>query len=131
MLAGRDASLARERKVKDDEADAVREALEVMVYQFAYDTVKDGQPALMTGGLSALEDAFDVLGWDDPYIIPDPVWCDAPVEPRCPLKIHQGTPTLSGYKHYCLEHGDIGRAEWEAWHAAGSPVASPLSQEPG
>ncbi len=46
----------------------LREALEGMVYQFAYRTVKGRSPALCTGGLSALEYAFEALGWrDDPH----------------------------------------------------------------
>lgn len=89
----------------------LREALEGMVYQFGYDTVKDGQPALCDGGLSALEDAFDALGWDSPYVIPDPVWCDAPVVPRCPRRTSCGTPTPDGYKHFCSEH-------YHLWQAA-------------
>ena len=83
---------------------AIREALEGMMYQFAYASVKDGQPALSTGGLSALEDAFEALGWSDPYIIPHPVWCDAPVTPRCAEPTTWGTPTPDGYKRFCAKH---------------------------
>ncbi len=79
-------------------------ALEDMVYQFGYDTVVDGYPALTTGGLSALEEAFEVLGWTDPYVVPNPIWCDAPVVPRCPNRTTSGTPTPNGYKRYCREH---------------------------
>jgi hypothetical protein len=82
----------------------LRAALEDMVYQFGYDAVKRGRPAIATGGLSALEGAFDALGWDDPYVIPDPVWCDAPVTPRCPRRTTSGTPTPNGYKRFCHEH---------------------------
>ena len=82
-----------------------RDALEAMAYQFAYSAVKDGQPALRTGGVSALEEAFEALGWDDPYLIPNPIWCDAPVEPRCPLRTTSGTPTSrGGYKRFCHKH---------------------------
>lgn len=42
--------------------------LEDLVRQFAYPTTVDGSPALTTGGLSALEGAFTVLGWDDPHV---------------------------------------------------------------
>lgn len=83
---------------------AVLDALLDMLNQFAYRTVLDGQPAQCTGGLSALEGAFDVLGWDDPHIIEDPVWCDADVMPRCPQQISAGVPTDDGYKHFCSEH---------------------------
>src|SRR3990172_2555743 len=49
-------------------AQELRESLEDMCNQFAY-TVRG--PALTTGGLSALELAFSVLGWEDPHPIPD------------------------------------------------------------
>lgn len=48
-----------------------REALDSMVRQFAYRGVNHGVPVLYTGGLSALEEAFGVLGWPDPYPVPD------------------------------------------------------------
>jgi len=47
----------------------IREALESMVEQFAYHGVKNQKPVIHTGGLSALEEAFEVLGWDDPHFI--------------------------------------------------------------
>ena len=84
-----------------------------MLYQFAYDGVKDGRPVLHTGGLSALEYAFEVLGWDDPYVIPNPIWCDAPIEPRCPNRTTSGTPTPEGYKRFCSEHFDYWKKEAE------------------
>jgi len=43
----------------------LRDALEDMCHQFGYEV---GQTGITTGGLSALEHAFDVLGWDDPHI---------------------------------------------------------------
>ncbi len=51
-----------------------KEALEDMVWQFAY---RRGGMYLSTGGLSALEGAFEALGWDDPYEVKDPsMECD-------------------------------------------------------
>ena len=47
----------------------LRDALESMVYQFAYRGTRDGKPIIFTGGLSALSDAFKTLGWDDPYYL--------------------------------------------------------------
>jgi hypothetical protein len=44
----------------------VREALREVTTQFAYRTTRDGYEYLHTGGLSALEEAFAVLGWVDP-----------------------------------------------------------------
>lgn len=48
-----------------------REALEDMVRQFAYTGIKHGGPVYHTGGLSALERAFDILGWEDPRPCPE------------------------------------------------------------
>lgn len=100
MLIRRTGSTAASNEV-------LRAALEEMCYQFAYDGAKNGWPILHTGGLSALEEAFEALGWDDPYKIPDPVWCDAPVTPRCPNRTTSGTPTKDGYKRFCSDHFDL------------------------
>lgn len=48
-----------------------KEALEGMVWQFGYRGVKNKKPVIHTAGLSALEHAFEVLGWDDPHYLPD------------------------------------------------------------
>lgn len=79
--------------------DTMREALVGMVEQFGYwsDTVG----GYWTGGLSALEFAFDALGWDDPHPYPS-VRCD---EPGCMGQRSMGTPTMAGYRHTCSEHG--------------------------
>jgi hypothetical protein len=109
-------------------AETLREALEDMVYQFGYDGVKDGQPTIWTGGLSALEGAFEALGWDDPYVIPDPVWCDAPVEPRCPNRVSCGTPTPDGYKQFCREHFSFWREAETGNQGGPSPLGSVPSE---
>lgn len=44
----------------------LRDALLDMTYQFAYEGTKGGKDVYHTGGLSALEHAFDILGWADP-----------------------------------------------------------------
>ena len=49
----------------------IKEALEEMVWQFAFRGVKDNTSILWTGGLSALETAFEALGWDDPKFFED------------------------------------------------------------
>lgn len=76
----------------------VRELLEDMVAQFGYwsDTIG----GVGTGGLSTLEEAFAVLGWDDPHPMPR-LRCD---EPGCLRQIHAGTPTPTGYRQTCHEH---------------------------
>lgn len=48
-----------------------KEALRDMVFQFGYRGVKNGLPMIWTGGLSALEGAFEVLGWQDPHYLPE------------------------------------------------------------
>ena len=79
------------------------EALEGMVRQFAY--YSNG--AYRTGGLSALEDAFDVLGWDDPHEDLSNA-CD---EPGCRDEATCGWPTRpggtgpnGGYRRTCGKH---------------------------
>jgi hypothetical protein len=53
--------------------DELREALEDMAWQFGYNANGTGRRAasLFTGGLSALEHAFSVLGWPDPKPCPE------------------------------------------------------------
>jgi hypothetical protein len=49
----------------------LREALEDMAFQFSYRSTHNNRPNLITGGLSALESAFNALGWDDPHPLPE------------------------------------------------------------
>lgn len=83
-------------------SDPIREALEGMVWQFAARFAKDGRRYLGTSGLSALEDAFEALGW------PDPRPCDGTdlgcSEPGCAEWSTAGRPTVDGYKWFCGEH---------------------------
>ena len=58
-------------KEREAEIERLRDALEGMCYQFGHDYERDGRRYLGTMGLSNLEDAFEVLGWDDPHPIPD------------------------------------------------------------
>ena len=51
--------------------DELREALADMVSQFAYRGTYEGRENLHTGGLSALESAFDALGLSDPITVLD------------------------------------------------------------
>ncbi len=53
-----------------------KEALEDMVWQFAYRSLRGRTRYLTTGGLSALEGAFVALEWDDPYHPPESPGCD-------------------------------------------------------
>jgi hypothetical protein len=78
----------------------LRVALKSMVRQFAY--VSDG-PKYRTGGLMALEDAFEVLGWSDPKDAPE-IKCQAE---GCIKEATCGTPTKDGYKRLCGKHYKI------------------------
>jgi len=89
----------------------LREALENMVWQFGYKDVHDGKPVIHTAGLSALEDAFEVLGWDDPKYLPEEGYtCEIQgcVEPIV-CGTHWGDRL---YLHLCSKHhGDSCRGK--------------------
>lgn len=74
----------------------LRESLEDMVRQFAH--WSDG--GHRTGGLSALEGAFEALGWDDPHI-DETCQCN---EPGCKKQICCGWPDGDNYRNTCSEH---------------------------
>ena len=74
------------------------EVIADMVGQFAY--WNDSAGGYTTGGLSALECAFDALGWDDPHVEAS-VQCD---EPGCTKQVHCGFPTPAGYRNTCRDH---------------------------
>lgn len=63
-------AIMRYADTKDDPDEDLRGALEDMVWQFGYKFNGKGRTAasISTGGLSALEWAFDVLDWDDPTL---------------------------------------------------------------
>ena len=119
----------------DFSPEEVREALEGMVRQFAYWST--GKGGYMTGGLSALEYAFDVLGWDDPHPAPE-ARCD---EPGCMSRVEMGTPTPTGYRSTCSTHGhplfvayqEERRAKFEEQRTGGESSGSPenLAPPPG
>mgnify|MGYP001569572096 CR=1 FL=1 len=75
----------------------LREALQSMIEQFAF--VSDGK--IHTGGLSALECAFDAMGWDDPHPAPKYLVCD---EPGCGNQATCGWPLKTGYRRTCGNH---------------------------
>lgn len=53
------------------DAERLKDALEDMVGQYAHHTVVNGRRAYTTGGMSALEHAFEALGWDEPHYTDD------------------------------------------------------------
>jgi hypothetical protein len=89
-------ALAAERARRE----RVEAELESMVWQFGYRRGGPKGPFLCTGGLSALESAFDALGWSDPRPSPEGR-CDAK---GCRHWASCGTPTSDGYKRLCGEH---------------------------
>lgn len=95
-------SLAIENFELRNELEHLKEVLEDMAAQFAYRTVIKKKRYLATGGLSALEDCFDALGWKDPHSA-DKILsgCDYP---GCNEFATCGTPTSNGYKHCCGDH---------------------------
>ena len=81
----------------------LQKALKCLCIQFAGWNDRIG--GLTTDGLSVLEDAFDLLGWDDPHPMPE-LCCD---EPRCMKRADYGTPLydhdiLYGYRNTCYKH---------------------------
>lgn len=76
----------------------LRDALVDMCIQFG--CWRDSYGGLVTGGSSALEHAFDALGWEEPQIIKK-MQCD---EPGCKKQSMCGTMTVNGYRHTCTEH---------------------------
>lgn len=79
---------------------ALRDALVRMVEQFAYRRKR----TLHTGGLSALEEAFEALGWPDPK-----AWTKGFCEvPGCDHEAVVGEPTPDGgYVWHCGRHAPL------------------------
>ena len=83
----------------EDNIKRLKDALEDMVNQFAYSF--DNPPRIGTGGLSALEHAFDVLGYPDPKEVPER---KCQYNEKCNNTATCGTPTKKGYKRICGKH---------------------------
>lgn len=96
-LADRAEAAERERDEARERMKTAKEVVEGLLHQFAYDATG---PALWTGGLSALEDGFTFMEWDDPYPIPG-LACD---EPGCIKRRTCGWPSPAGYRHTCGDH---------------------------
>lgn len=89
--------------MSNNPTEELREALEDMVWQFAYrfDGAAKRPPSLGTGGLSALEHAFGVLDWPDPKKCPDSS-CDIQ---GCQKWPGSGNPLPNGdYWSLCTDH---------------------------
>ena len=84
---------------------------EDVAYQFGYYFPIKDILYISTGGLSTLERAFRILGWNDPHPVPE---CECEV-PGCHEHATCGTPTKDGYKRVCGKHfAELTREEAEA-----------------
>ena len=78
----------------------VKEFASDVAYQFGYYGQKGGRLCITAGGLSTLEQAFDILGWDDPHPVPE---CECEID-GCHEHATCGAPTADGYKRMCGKH---------------------------
>ena len=93
------------------EPEEIKGFAEDVAYQFGYYFPIKDILYISTGGLSTLERAFDILGWNDPHHVPE---CECEV-PGCHEHATCGTPTKDGYKRVCGKHfAELCRDEAEA-----------------
>ena len=78
----------------------MREFAEDVVYQFGYYGQYNGRLHILHGGLSTLEWAFDILGWDNPHPVPE-FECEVD---GCHEHATCGKSTADGYKRVCGKH---------------------------
>ena len=82
------------------EADDMREFAKDVAYQFGYYCNNGVQLCLSHGGLSTLEWAFDILGWENLHPVPE---CECEID-GCHEHATCGVPTKDGYKWMCGNH---------------------------
>ena len=82
------------------EVAGMRDFAEDVVYQFGYYCHNGGRLHITHGGLSTLEWAFDILGWENPHPVPE-FECELD---GCHEHATCGTPTDDGYKFVCHKH---------------------------
>ena len=93
------------------EPEEIKEFAEDVAYQFGYYFPIKDMLYISTGGLSTLERAFDILGWNDPHPVSE---CECEF-PGCHEHATCGTPTKDGYKRVCGKHfAELTREEAEA-----------------
>ena len=93
------------------EPEEIKGFAEDVAYQFGYYFPIKDMLYISTGGLSTLERAFDILGWNDPHPVPE---CECEF-PGCHEHATCGTPTKDGYKRVCGKHfAELTREEAEA-----------------
>ena len=82
------------------EPEEIKGFAEDVAYQFGYYFPIKDILYISTGGLSTLERAFRILGWNDPHPVPE---CECEV-PGCHEYANCGTQTKDGYKRVCGKH---------------------------
>ena len=93
------------------EPEEIKGFAEDVAYQFGYYFPIKDILYISTGGLSTLEWAFRILGWNDPHPVPE---CECEV-PGCHEHATCGTPTKDGYKRVCGKHfAELTREDAEA-----------------
>ena len=78
----------------------MRAFAEDVAFQFGYYCQNGGRLHITHGGLSTLEHAFDILGWENPHPVPE---CECEIE-GCHEHATCGTKTKDGYKWLCGNH---------------------------
>ena len=78
----------------------MREFAEDVACQFGYYCQNNGRLHITHGGLSTLEWAFDILGWENPHPVPE-FECEVT---GCHEHATCGTQTADGYKRMCGTH---------------------------
>lgn len=90
------------------EPEEIKGFAEDVAYQFGYYFPIKDILYLSTGGLSTLEWAFRILGWNDPHPVLE---CECEF-PGCHEHANCGTPTKDGYKRLCGKHfAELAREE--------------------
>lgn len=81
-------------------ADDMKEFAKGVAYQFGYYCNTGGRLCLSHGGLSTLEWAFDILGWENLHPVPE---CECEID-GCHEHATCGAKTKDGYKRMCGNH---------------------------
>ena len=93
------------------EPEEIKGFAEDVAYQFGYYFPIKDILHISTGGLSTLEWAFRILGWNDPHPVPE---CECEVH-GCHEYANCGIQTKDGYKRVCGKHfAELYRDEAEA-----------------
>jgi hypothetical protein len=82
------------------EVDDMREFARDVAYQFGYYCHNGGRLHITHGGLSTLEWAFDIIGWENPHPVPE---CECEID-GCHEHATCGATTADGYKWMCGRH---------------------------